>query len=193
MDIINKIKVSIDPIISLNNEELIIFCRAFEFKRIKKGDFFLKEGDVCCFVGFVGKGILIYYKTIDSGDELTTDFAFEGDWVSDNLSRLSKIPSTINIRAIEDTDLLFIKQATLNELYLQIPKIERLGRILIEEAHIKLVQQTIDLQTLSAKERYLNLLKKHPKIFQKVPLYHIAKYLGIAPKSLSRIRKELFD
>ena len=86
-----------------------------------------------------------------------------------------------------------IKQTDISNLYLQIPKIERLGRILTEQAFIKFVEQTIEFQVLSAKERYENLLKNHPEIFQKVQLYHIANYLGIAPKSLSRIRKELFD
>ncbi len=81
----------------------------------------------------------------------------------------------------------------MNELYIRNPKVERLGRILMEQAYLKIVEQTIELQVLSAKERYENLLKKHPEIFQKVQLYHIANYLGIAPKSLSRIRKELFE
>jgi ribosomal protein L10 len=62
----------------------------------------------------------------------------------------------------------------------------------MEQAYLKIVEQTVELQVLSAKERYETLLKKHPEIFKKVQLYHIANYLGIAPKSLSRIRKELF-
>jgi len=58
---------------------------------------------------------------------------------------------------------------------------------------VDFVEQTLEFQTLTAKERYEKLLKNHPEIFQKVQLYHIANYLGIAPKSLSRIRKEIFD
>ena len=192
MDIIQKIKNSIDPIVSLSDNELLTFCNVFESKRLKKNEFFLEEGQVCSFVGFVDYGVLIYFKINGSGDEITTDFAFEGDWVNNNQSRLSNSPSTINIRAIEDTEIFIIKQQDLNKLYVQIPKIERLGRILMEQAYLKIVEQTIELQLLSAKERYENLLKKHPEIFQKVQLYHIANYLGIAPKSLSRIRKELF-
>lgn len=61
----------------------------------------------------------------------------------------------------------------------------------MEQSFVKIAQQSIDLQVLSAKERYESLLLKYPEILQKVPLYHIANYLGIAPKSLSRIRKEL--
>lgn len=192
MDKILKIKKSIDPIVFLTDEELQTFCNVFESKRINKNDFFLKEGQVCDFVGFVSFGILVYYKTNDSGDEITTDFAFEGGWVNNNHSRLANTPSTINIRAVEYSELFVIKQPDLNKLYIQIPKIERLGRILMEQAYLKIVEQTIELQVLSARVRYENLLKKHPEIFQKVQLYHIANYLGIAPKSLSRIRKELF-
>jgi CRP-like cAMP-binding protein len=192
VEIIQKIKASIAPIVSLTDTELSAFSGVFETRRFKKNEFFLKEGQVCNFLGFINYGVLVYYKIVDNGDELTTDFAFEGDWVNNNQSRLTNTPSTINIRAIEDTEIFVIKQQNLTELYLQMPKIERLGRILMEQAYLKIVEQTIELQVLSAKERYENLLKKYPGIFQKVQLYHIANYLGIAPKSLSRIRKEIF-
>lgn len=192
MDKIQKIQGSIEPILSLNEQELLTFCNAFESRRLNKNEFFLKEGQICNFVGLVNSGVLIYFKNVDNGDEITTDFAFEGDWVTNNESRLKNTPSTINIRAIEDTEIFVISQQNLDELYIHVPKIERLGRILTEQAYLKIVEQTIELQVLPAKERYENLLKKHPEIFQKVQLYHIANYLGIAPKSLSRIRKELF-
>lgn len=94
MEIIQKIKVSIDPIVSLTDEELLTFSNAFESRRLKKNEFFLREGQVCNFVGFVDYGVLIYFKINDSGDKITTDFAFEGDWVNNNLSRLTNSPST---------------------------------------------------------------------------------------------------
>ena len=55
------------------------------------------------------------------------------------------------------------------------------------------MEQSIEFQTMTAKQRYENLLNNYPGIFKKVQLYHIASYLGIAPKSLSRIRKEVFE
>lgn len=192
MDKTQRIKLSIEPFISLSDEELSTFSSAFEYKSIKKNDFFLEEGQVCNFVGLVHFGTLIYFKFNEKGDELTTDFVFEGDWVTQNESRLRNVPSTINIKAIEDTGIFVIRQQDLNEIYIKVPKIERLVRILTEQAYLKIVEQTIELQVLSAKERYEILLKRHPEIFQKVQLYHIANYLGIAPKSLSRIRKEIF-
>ena len=193
MDIFSGIKSNIGSIISLSDEEFSVFCDCLEVKTLNKNDLFLEEGQVCNYVGFVNKGALIYFKSMDNGNEITTDFAFEGDWVTINHSRLNNTPSLINIKAIEDAELLVIKQQDLNDLYTRIPKAERLGRVLIEQAYLKIVRQSVDLQIFTATERYENLLHKFPEIFQRVQLYHIANYLGIAPKSLSRIRKELFD
>jgi CRP-like cAMP-binding protein len=192
MDITNRIHSSINSIVSLTDEELSLFCDAFKTISLNKNEFFLKEGQVCNFIGFVDYGVLFYFKIMDNGNEITTDFAFEGDWVTNNQSRLNNTPSIINIKALENTELFVITQQDLSDLYIKIPKIERLGRILMEYAYLRIVEQNIEFQMLTAKERYENLLKKHPEIFQKVQLYHIANYLGIAPKSLSRIRKELF-
>jgi CRP/FNR family transcriptional regulator, anaerobic regulatory protein len=193
MDKISRLKSSIASIISLSDEEFRVFCDVIEVKKLSKNEFFLEEGQICNFIGFVNKGVLIYYKNKDNGDEITTDFAFEGDWVTVNQSRLNNSPSSINIKAIENSELLVIKQQDLSGLFIEIPKIERLGRILMEQAYLKIVEQSVGLQVLTATERYENLLQQFPEIFQRVQLYHIANYLGIAPKSLSRIRKEIFD
>lgn len=192
MDNISRLRNSIDPIVSLTPEELAVFQDFLEVRKLAKNDFFVEAGQVCNYLGFVNQGALIYFKSMENGNEVTTDFAFEGDWVTVNQSRLNHSPSLINIKAIENTELLVLKQQILNDLYTRIPKIERLGRILMEQAYLKLVQQSVDLQVLTATERYENLLRKFPEIFQRVQLYHIANYLGIAPKSLSRIRKEIF-
>ena len=128
---------------------------------------------------------------MENGKEITTDFAFAGEFVADNYSRLSKIASNLNIKALQDTELIIISHANLSLLYNQIPKFEKIGRILVEQAFIKIAQSSIDLQTLTASQRYIKLLEKYPDVFQKIPLHHIANYLGVAPKSLSRIRKEI--
>jgi len=189
---LDKIKEHICSNILICEEEWILFSGFIETKLLKKNDHFLKEGEICDSIAFVDKGVLIYYKTLESTDEVTTDFAFEGEWVTNNHSRLNNTASHLSIKAIEDTLLFVIKHNDLLNFYKNIPKLERLGRLLMEQAFVKLVQLNIDLQTLSAKDRYLKLLRRHPEIFQRVPLYHVANYLGIAPKSLSRIRNAIF-
>ncbi|WP_069658012.1 Crp/Fnr family transcriptional regulator [Arcticibacter eurypsychrophilus] len=188
---VEKLKKSIGLFISLSDEEWQQVFNAFRMETLKKNNYFLTEGQVCKSIAYVNFGMLIYFKSLTNSDEMTTDFAFEGDWVTDNHSRLNSSPSLLNIKAIEDTELLVLTSKNLSALYDNIPKTERLGRILIEQAFIKVTQQNIDLQVLSAKEHYVKLLEQQPEVFQKIPLYHIANYLGINPKSLSRIRNEI--
>lgn len=188
----DKIKSYIGSIISLSDEEWLLLFNFITIKNLKKNDFLLKEGHVCNSIAFVNSGLLIYFRLLENDKEITTDFAFEGEWVTDNQSRLNNAPSFINIKAIEDSELLLIQNKDLPELYDRIPKLEKLGRILIEQAFVKIAQHSINLQVLSAKEHYIMLLQKYPEVFQKIPLYHIANYLGIAPKSLSRIRNDIF-
>jgi CRP/FNR family transcriptional regulator, anaerobic regulatory protein len=183
------IKKTINTIVSLDETEWMYLMSLIKEKILGKNDFFLKEGEICSSIAFVNRGSLIYYKLQENGTETTTDFAFSTDWVTDNRSRINKSPSFLNIKAIEETELLIISHAGLLECFERIPKLEKLGRILIEQAFVKIAQQSIDLQTLSARERYNKMLHEYPGIFQKIPLYHIANYLGIVPKSLSRIRK----
>lgn len=188
---IEKIKSSISPIILLNDGDWLLFLDYIHIRTLKKNEYFLKEGQVCDSIAYINDGSLIYFKIIEEIKEVTTDFAFEGDWVTDNQSRLNRTPSLMNIKAIEDTKLLVLKSDDLDELYVQIPKLEKLGRLLMEKAFLKITQHSIDLQVLTATERYIKLLKTHPEILQRVSQYHIANYLGIAPKSLSRIRNEI--
>ena len=185
------IKSQINSIVSLNNEEWCQFLPFIESKNLKKNSYFLEEGQVCESIAFINSGVLIYFKFLENGKEVTTDFAFKSDWVTDNQSRLNNLPSVINIKAIVPSEILILKSKDLQYLFERIPKIERLYRIVMDQAFTKFTQLSIDLQILSAKDRYVKMLKEYPDISQNVPLYHIANYLGIAPKSLSRIRNEI--
>lgn len=193
MENFENIKRNIDSVITLSAEEWYSFNSYIKSVHLDKGDFWLREGDICNEVAFVNQGVVIYSRSLDNGNEITSDFAFENEWVTNNYSRLTNSPSNLNIKAIENTELLVISHHDLTNLYDSIPLIERFSRILMEQAYLKIVQLSINLQTLSATDRYLKLLQSYPEIFQRVPLYHIANYLGIAPKSLSRIRNSIFS
>ncbi|MCI1648801.1 MAG: Crp/Fnr family transcriptional regulator [Bacteroides sp.] len=189
---LEKLKENVNAITLLTSQEWEVMSTVIEDITVGKNGLFLAEGTVCNSIAFVCSGVLVYYKTQDNGNEVTTDFAFNNDWVTNNHSRLNGSPSHLSIRAIEETELLVIRQKNLNVLYDKIPALERFSRVLMEQAYVKLVQLSLDLQTLSATERYIKLLQNYPEVFQRVPLYHIANYLGIAPKSLSRIRNMAF-
>lgn len=173
-----------------NNEWDAVYAEAI-YRKIEGGESLLKQGDICDFVAFVRSGSFVYSTFLDNGDHFTTDFAFAGDWVSDIYSRLNRSPASLNIIAMGPSEVYVFENDVLEDLYKRIPGLERLGRILIENAFMRMVRQTLNLQISDATERYLDLLQEQSQIIQQVPLYHIANYLGIAPKSLSRIRKNV--
>jgi len=187
----NGLRRAIASYIALSDEEWRVLSLHLKVRSLQKGELLLSEGEVCQFLAFICSGALVYYYCNDNGAEITTDFAFENQFVTDNRSRLSNSPSHLNIKATEPADLVLLYESDLNELYRLLPKMERVGRMLIEQAYVRLVQLSLDLQILSAEERYLKLTREYPQALQRLPLYHIATYLGIAPKSLSRIRGKL--
>ncbi len=81
----------------------------------------------------------------------------------------------------------------LQKLYTDLPKFERFGRVLAENVVIGSQRRTASLLFDSPEERYLKLIAERPKVVERIPLHHIASYLGIKPESLSRIRKRLAD
>lgn len=182
--------LAIDKLSSLSEKERVVLSSHIEVKIFSKGELLLRQDEVCKFIYFVIYGTVIYYQLNNNGEEVATDFAFDGEWVTDNRSRITQTPSHLNIKAWDNTKVIVIKQSDLETLFTNIPSLERVVRLSIEQAYVKLVQWSIDLQTLSAEERYQKLVEKSPQVFQKLPLYHIANYLGIAPKSLSRIRNK---
>jgi len=185
----NDLKQQIESLCPLNDQQWQAFSERLTYRKIKKGDYILRQDQVCDFVAFVQSGIFIYSRALESGMDYTTDFAFDHDWISDMYSRLNRTPSFLSIKALQDSRVYVLYQSDLEELLIAIPTLERLARILVERAFLKIVRQSLHLQIVDAKDRYLRLMEDSPGILQKVPLYHIANYLGIAPKSLSRIRK----
>ncbi len=105
-------------------------------------------------------------------------------------SFFSQKPSFENIEALEDCILQSVTWEQLQGLYKTFPEFNITGRIITEQYYIKSETRAIDLQTLSAKQRYNKLLADYPGILQKASLGKIASYLSVKPETLSRIRAQ---
>lgn len=186
------IKQSLLSFVKLSENELTEFYEKLQVKSLARKEFLLTEGNLCKSLYFVNQGCLRYFYVVD-GEEKTGQFFFENSWYTDLESFLSEQPSMQNIQAIENTELLVLPKAALYELYEQNPKIERFGRLVIENAFLGLRKKNQMLTNQSPEERYLHLLKTRPKVAERVPQIYIASYLGIKPESLSRIRKRIFE
>jgi CRP-like cAMP-binding protein len=160
---------------------------------VKKRKPLLMEGDTSRYVYFVEKGALRSYTIDKEGTEHVVQLAIEGHWVADLYSFVTQLPGSINIEAIEDSEVLLLSHHELEQLCEQIPQLERFFRYLYQQAYVNLQLRYNSAQSNSAEDRYLSLINEHPEIVARIPLIYIASYLGITPESLSRIRKQLFN
>lgn len=179
--------------VQLTEKEFNDVTNFFIPKKIRKRQFFLQEGDVCKYLGFVSKGCLRSYSVNDKGEEHIIQFAVEDWWISDLKSFSTNQPATYNIDALEDSELLLIDKSSYEKLCLAVPKLEHYYRVLLENSNSAAMTRISDLISIPAEERYLKFLELYPTIVQRVSQNQIASYLGITPQSLSRIRKELSE
>lgn len=163
----------------------------FISKKLRKRQYLLQEGDVCKNMAFVAKGLLRIYNVDDKGGEHMNVFGWEGWWLSDFNSFLSVVPAVFNIDAIEDSELLTISRSNYDELTLAVPIMDRYFRILYQNSIITKDRRLMSSTTHSAEERYLLLAESNPQIMERIPQNMIASYLGLAPETISRIKKNI--
>jgi CRP-like cAMP-binding protein len=182
---------TITKTIELSESDKRVLRNNYLVKKLKKRQFFLQEGDVCKYAGFITKGCLKTYSIDKNGDEHVFQIAIEGWWGSDMYSHLTGEPATFTIEALEECELLILDLEARETIFKQIPNYERFHRILLERNYLATQRRVNSMLSSSAEERYLAFINKYPQIVQRVPQLVIASYLGIAPESLSRIRKHL--
>jgi CRP-like cAMP-binding protein len=180
-----------DEKISLTEEEKQLSKSFFIPKKIRKKQYLLQEGDVCKYVAFVEKGMLRLYAIDEKGNEHIMQFAFEGWWMSDQLSFLTGQPSIYNIEAMENSELLLLTRQSEEQMMEKIPKFERFFRILLQNSLIANQSRLANTLSKSAEERYNEMLSACPTLRQRIPLKMLASFLGITPETLSRIRRQI--
>lgn len=181
---------AISHFISLSDDEFELFYSQLTFRIVKRKEFLLNIGNVCKESFFIVNGLIRYYHLID-GEEVTGQFFFEGSWYSDYESFLLGTTSTQYIQALEKSEVAVLSKTVLQKLYIEIPKFEKFGRLMAENAFIGLRKRTEIYTHLTPEERYLKLIQQRPKVIERVPQHYIASYLGMKPQSLSRIRKRI--
>ncbi len=118
-------------------------------------------------------------------------FACEGWWISDMYSILSQKPVTLFIEVVEYCEVVVLTKVNQEQLYLEIPKLERFFRILIENSLVGNQERLLDNLSVTAEERFEKFCSKHPTLIQKVPQKQIASYIGVTPEFLSKMKSKL--
>jgi CRP/FNR family transcriptional regulator, anaerobic regulatory protein len=172
----------------LSDSDFALLTSRFEMRTLKKGEHFLEIGKVNTHLGFIEKGLAMYYRVVRD-EEVPVDFAIEGNWASYLKSFNDQIPADLGIKMLEDSSIHCISFANLQKLFTEHPKFLALKAYYVEQSMMDMAQHGTDLATLDARERYYKFMREKPQLINRVPQYYIAAYLGIKPQSLSRIRK----
>ncbi|TWI94781.1 CRP-like cAMP-binding protein [Mucilaginibacter frigoritolerans] len=157
-----------------------------QHKTIKKSTILL---DICRHICFVNKGCLRIFNTDKDGEEHNILFCPENWWAVDIASFSGQTPAFYTIAALEDTEVFYLSYNVLEQLYIEIPKLERFFRIMIQNGFNLYQNRITSNLSKSAEERYMLFQKQYPKLEQRIAQKQIASYLGITPVFLSMIRK----
>src|SRR5882762_1805672 len=183
-----RLNESIREKITLTPEETELIHHYFIPKKIRKRQYLLNAGDICQYIAFVEKGLLRSFSIDDKAHEHVIQFAMEGWWASDMSSFLSGDDAQYNIEALEDSELLLLTKAALDELMEKVPKMERYFRLLMQNNIVALQRRVTSSQSETAEEKYRRLINAYPDIINRSSQHDVASYLGITPEALSRIR-----
>lgn len=185
------LKENIARNISMTEDEFRQFSGLFTPGIFKRKEYFLREGQVCQYEGFVTRGLFRVYHLDKEGCEQVLYFAPEDWWITDIDSFTNQKPSGLYIEALEDSEVLLISKKDKEFAYQHHPKIERLFRIMTQKTHVALQRRMIDNLSKTAEQRYMDFIDKYPQLSNRLSNIQIAAWLGISHEFLSKIRKKI--
>jgi CRP-like cAMP-binding protein len=165
--------------------------KCFEQRTLDKDQILLEEGKICRHLYFIESGLLRFYINKD-GSDITKFFTDAPYCFTSQVSFTAEKPANENIQAIEKSVIwqTTLKQA--NDL-LELKSWNTFVRKLIQEVQSYTEKILQDLQTETAEYRYKKMMQSNPALLKRLPLKYLASYFGIAPQSLSRIRRKIIN
>lgn len=164
----------------------------FEKRTFKKGTVESIENTINRGMSYITKGLVrCYYIDPKTGKEINSYFFQEAQFMVSFFIVDPNTPSNYYVETLEDTEIDYIRLKDLTQLYKSSHQWEHFGRVLAETYYRGANARTENFIFNTPEERYLQLIKDFPKIFQRTSLINIASYLGVESQSLSRIRKRI--
>ena len=173
----------------LSADQKQVFMMHFKSKKLKKRQYFLQEGDVCKYTGFIVKGSARTFTVDEKGHEHILKLSVENWWLNDFESFYHLTPSRFNIQALEDMEILQITNALVEEFIKPIPAFAAMQNVIGQNYTIAAQKRMQSAISQSGEERFQELVNEYPHFLQRFPQAMIASYLGLSPETLSRIRK----
>lgn len=167
-------------------------CGLLLLKTVKRKQLLLREGEVCSYEYYVHTGCLRTYYTDGKGTEHNLYFAVEDWWISDLYSRTTGKPAHCTIAALEDSEVIGIRQDDLEAFMTRVPAMERFFRKAYQQALIANHLRSLRMLSMNGQERYKLFREQFPELAGRVPQKHIATYLGLTPEFFNTIHARVW-
>ncbi|MEN2399992.1 Crp/Fnr family transcriptional regulator [Flavobacterium sp. MC2016-06] len=183
------LRLNIERKINLTDEEWKCILEKAEFIKLKKNEFLQIQDSNSSYEGFILKGAFKTYIINDNGTETVIFLSFENEWMCDIENFYHQKPTTYNIKAIEDSEILVISKANKMLLFEQVPKLIQFHIIMVEKANIAIQQRLLDVLNKTSKQRYLEFIARYPHKLKAVNNKNLSSYLGVSHEFLSKIKR----
>ena len=177
----------------LSDRTLALVESAFVFDALKKGDYFVREGEYANEIAFLESGVVRAFYINSQGKEYNKTFFVGPAIIGSYAALISKQKNRLPQQALSDCKIWRAKFEVIEKLSVNNYEIEHLRRKIAERFFVNNEKKQLEMALLEAKERYLIFKTEHPGLEDLIPQYHIASYLGISPTQLSRIRQKASD
>ncbi len=168
-----------------------IIEKSFSKKNVPRNHLLLQEGKVCNNLSFLEKGLLRFFVLKD-GVEITKFFTIAPYFFTSQTSFNLRTPATESIETIEESTI-WETSFELNEQLLKLSSWNSFARKITQEVQFFTENILEELQSETAESRYKKLMMNDPELLNRIPSKYLASFYGIAPQSLSRIKKKLHN
>ncbi len=163
----------------------------FVYKKIRKKQYFLVEGEVCKYFAFIVKGAMRKYHVDENGKENIVNLYTENWWAGDRESFIMLTPSEYYIDAWEDCEVLLITKEIMLKLSCEFNAFKEMMLKMDEKNNIAAQKRITSSISFCAEKRYLDFITTHPQFLQRFPQHIIASYLGVTPEFFSKMKSRL--
>lgn len=190
-DDINLVKTMFDSLIDITENEWYIMKKHLHRVEYRKNEIILDTGNKEDYVYFLAKGIIRYFFYSNKNQDYTLGFRTAPSGFSAYSSFVKRCKSNVGSQAMSPVVAYKISYDEMESLYIEVNKMERLSRMFLQLAYVEKEQKEFNLLSRSATDFYHYLCVNYPDIIETVPQKYIASYMGVAPESLSRIKKDI--
>jgi len=175
----------------LNKQQIDFMMSKVGTLELKKDEYFSEAGKIPRYVGFILEGVCRFCYYNNKGEEVTNYFVQENSFVVDNEKFEAGIAAAEYVQAVTDCKLLVFSKKDWDEISDTILGFDLLKAKIAKSCLTLAMERRSPLVTEDATTRYLSFIESFPLLINRIPLSHVASYLGITQQSLSRIRKNI--